>query len=556
MRATLLLFGSLLAAPLVAQLPTYGWTRSLGTLNGLNVVKAGPNGRLHAYGTFNGNHDLDLGPDQLIVSESGSSYGAFVCTAEADGTLAWAIALASSTNVNATGLHVSPDGSLLAQGNFRGILDADPSASGELFLSAGSSFDQYIGRYSTDGDLIWAVSFGNNNDLTIGVSALDGSGNVYLVLSPSGTLDVDPGPGTVNYGPNPTGERILIKLGPDGSFQWVRRIGQVNVKHLLVPNTGGIIAIGEFGNEQLIGTAPNAITISGNASLTDVFVIRFDPQGYPVQGVSFGGQGTDLVMGAALGPDGAVNMAGEFTGTTDLDPGPGTASFTAVGYDGYAVKLNADLEMVWGHAWDVDMVALALDGYGDLYLTGALSTSPTDLDPGPGVALLQSNISFNAFHLKLNGADGSFMHAFPASDGTVGHLNVSAIELSENGAILSVGAFRASTDMNPLGGDDILTVQVELNEERYIRRFEQAIGLGMPLAETPTMRLYPLPCEDALTVELPGGETAAYAIRDLQGRALRIGRLKPGPTIILVEALASGTYLLEVDGRAKRFIKR
>lgn len=556
MQRLLLLAGLLHAASLFAQLPTYGWARSLGTVNNLDHVKAGADGRVHVFGTFNGNHDLDLGPGQLIVSESGSSYGAFVATAEADGTLAWAIALSSTTNVNTTSLHVNPDGSLIAHGNFRGILDADPAPGGELQFNAGSSFDQFVGHYDADGNLIRAVSWGNSGDLNYGVMAVAPDGSLYIMLSPSGTLDVDPGPNAVSYGPNPSGERILVKLGPDWSFQWVRRIGLVNPITVHAPSTGGIIVVGTFGGTQLIGTAPNTITLTGNPSLTDGFVLRLDDQGLPVEGVSYGGTGTELVDGSALAPDGSIIILGEYTGTTDLDPGTGELSFTAAaGYDAYAMKIDAGLELVWGQTWDAGVTALALDGYGDAYIIGALS-GPVDLDPGPGTSIVQSSFT-NAYHLKLDGADGSFMHAFPASDGATGYITARSLALSENGAILTTGAFRASTDMNPLGGDDVLTVQVVQTEEFYVRRLDQAIGLGMRTEDPEALLLFPVPCEQTLHVLSQSSPAAPYSIRDAQGRVLLSGRLAPGtPRTIGVEALAPGAYLLEIGGQVGRFIKQ
>ncbi len=557
MKRLLLLPGLLYTAGLFGQMPTYGWTRSLGTIDQLNIIKAGTNGRVHVFGRFSGTHDLDLGPGELTISGSGSSYSAFVATTEANGTLAWAFALSSTTNVNATALHVNPDGTLIVHGNFRGDLDADPGPGTELLLNAGSSFDQFLGKYGADGNLIWAASWGNSGDLSYGVTATAPDGSIFIVLSPSGTLDVDPGPGTVSFGPNPSGERILVKLGPDGSFQWVRRIGVVNPYAILTPASGGAIMVGTMGGEQLIGTAPNTLTITGNPSLTDIFVLRIDDQGLPIEGFAFGGTQTELVEGAALGPDGSITILGEYTGTTDLDPGSGVLSFTSTGgYNAYAMKLDADLQLTWGLSWAAAVTALAIDGYGDAYIIGGLTSTPLDVDPGPGVVMLESNFGFNAYHLKLDGADGGFIHAFPASDGSAGYITASSIALAEDGGILTTGVFRASTDMDPLGGDDILTVQTELNEERYIRRFDQAIGLGMSPTATVQFNLYPVPCDDVLTIRSQGGAGTAYTIRDAQGRILLGGNLASDLHAIDVEMLAPGGYLFDHNGRVGRFIKR
>ena len=538
-----------------AQTPTYGWSRSLGTVD-LDHLEPAPNGRILTLGTFTGAPDLDLGPEELILNGPGGGANAYVCAAQEDGTLEWAIAIGSTTNVNPGDLHVNADGGFHVHANFRGTLDADPDPDNEVPLAAGTSFDQFIGRYNAEGGLIWAARFGNKFDLIGSVSVVDPAGNVYITLRPTSTLDVDPGPATVNYGPNPQNEYILVKLAPDGSFLWVRRLGLISPYTLFAPGTGGLTAVGTFSGSQLIGTAPDTLSLSGSEPFGDVFVIHFDAEGKPLSALTFGGSGSEVVNGAAIGLDGSITIAGQFTETTDLEPGPGTTAFTSLGsHDLFAMKLSAGGTLLWAATWgdnfSNDMEAMALDGYGDVYIAAPL-LSAYDVDPGPDSYMLQSDIGFNAYLLKLDGSNGEFMFAYPMSDGTTGHITTRQLALTTNGTILTGGTFRASTDMDPLGGEDILTVQVDPSEEVYIRSFYQDIGLAVPTTTAEAMLLYPVPCTDVLMVHQPQAAPVAYAVTDAQGRLALSGTLPPGIQALPVSTLAPGAYAITMHAEGQR----
>jgi hypothetical protein len=157
----------------------------------------------------------------------------------------------------------------------------------------------------------------------------------------------------------------------------------------------------------------------------------------------------------AFGGDGALYLAGAFSGPTDFDPGPAADVRSPTGtVDVYLTKLAADGHRVWTLTWG---------GQGDSYLhvgaiavganaiaVGGTYTHEVDLDPGPGVlagasdALASTGGFVSRFSLdgKLVWAS-SFLGAEPR-----------AVSLDAAGAVYAAGGFRGPCDFDPGPGRD------------------------------------------------------------------------------------------------------
>lgn len=103
-------------------------------------------------------------------------------------------------------------------------------------------------------------------------------------------------------------------------------------------------------------------------------------------------QGRTEGYSIAVDDDKNVYIAGGFSNTIDLDPGPGIFNVTTVpgtssGWDHiFVVKLDPNGNFIWGKDIGGDRVTncyfLKVEPDGNIYITGTFSGT-TDFDPGP-----------------------------------------------------------------------------------------------------------------------------------------------------------------------------
>ncbi len=172
--------------------------------------------------------------------------------------------------------------------------------------------------------------------------AVDAQGNTYVAAYFTGTVDFDPGPGQA------------LRTSP--------------------------------------GTGPGAV---------DIALAKYDPKGNLVWVVTMGGPGPDIPHSVTLDSAGNVYLAGYFSGTADLDPGPGVVTRTSAGgRDVFLAKFTSAGTLVWvntlGGTQDDEAMDVAVDGEGNVTIVGVFNGS-LDLDPGDGVARIENTRGIGSF---------------------------------------------------------------------------------------------------------------------------------------------------------------
>ncbi len=177
--------------------------------------------------------------------------------------------------------------------------------------------------------------------------------------------------------------------------------------------------------------------------------------------------GSSYYRGASIKVDASGNVytTGNFTGTADFDPGPGTFNLTAAtaGGDIFISKLDASGNFVWAKSIgsignDVGS-SILVDASGNVYITGyfagfAGGTAAADFDPGSGTFNLTSAGDADIFILKLN-ASGNFVWA--KSMGGTSYDYASSIAVDASGNVYTTGAFEGTADFDPGTGINNLT---------------------------------------------------------------------------------------------------
>lgn len=250
--------------------------------------------------------------------------------------------------------------------------------------------------------------------------ATDAIGNVYVVGTYEGTMDLDPGPGVTSVGPAYGSDIWFGKYSSNGTLIWAHALYGGN------DDAGMDIAVDNSNNVYITGfySLPGAPAIdfnpgAGTASATvahGFFFAKYNTSG-TFQWLKTIGNPTDnvLAMATAIAVDGSGNcyVTGRISksgGTANVNFNPSGSSLlnTANGSTFFA-KYNTSGAYQWAkNTAGTASISndIALDGSNNVYVTGSFYGSSIDFNAGAGTSNLTST-SGGAFITKYN-SSGSF----------------------------------------------------------------------------------------------------------------------------------------------------
>jgi hypothetical protein len=108
--------------------------------------------------------------------------------------------------------------------------------------------------------------------------------------------------------------------------------------------------------------------------------------------LKIGGAGVDAGIDCKIAPNGTIYVIGNFSGTVDLDPGPGVYNVTSAGQiDVFAACFTPSGTFIWGFGMGgpnrEDAHQIAVDAASNLIISGSFQGG-MDFDPGVGVAMI------------------------------------------------------------------------------------------------------------------------------------------------------------------------
>jgi len=318
------------------------WVRGIGGSGqeqGLSINLDGA-GNVYTAGTFEGTVDFNPGPGTFSLTSNGGQDG-FVQKLNSSGNFLWAKSLGSTEADGITGLTTDPTGNVCLTGYFRGTVDLDPGLGVDNHTSVGMA-DVFVQKLNSNGDLIWAKSFGSVNEDAGRTITVDATGNVYTAGEYFHIVDFDPGLGS-NPGPPGTG-MFVQKLDATGNFVWA--------------------------------SVAAALSYTLPVSLIKVHSITLDANGN-------------------------ICTAGSFCGTVDFDPGTAVSNIFVVGWNGFAQKISPSGQLLWAREiGGISANAIHAKADGSVFIAG-YTGGTKDFDPGLGLYNLSAPGTYAMFLQKL-----------------------------------------------------------------------------------------------------------------------------------------------------------
>jgi hypothetical protein len=207
-------------------------------------------------------------------------------------------------------------------------------------LSFGAGyFDAFIAKYDSAGTSLLNITWGGSDGDFGNSIALDGSGNIYITGS------------TFRAGQY---EAFIAKYDSVGtSLLNITRDGSDG-------DSGSDIAIDGAGNIYITGSTYSSGTGDSNA-----FIAKYDSVGTSLLNITWGGGNDDAANGITVDGAGNICITGE------------TSSFGAGQYDAFIVKYDSTgtslLNITWGGSNGDSGNGIALDGSGNIYITGGFN---------------------------------------------------------------------------------------------------------------------------------------------------------------------------------------
>jgi hypothetical protein len=330
----------------------------------------------------------------LIVTSSiiFSAFGAF----SQQYNIEWLNPVGANDYDLAKEIELTSTGDVISYGYFSGTVDFDPT-SGISELTADNSLnspDLFIQKTSATGTVLWTKQFIGSEYEYVRAITVDDFDNIYLTLTHTGPVDVDPGPATNSVNSAQNYNMTLVKLTTNGDFIWANTYEctySMWVEEMIVDNADEILMTGWFAGAVDFNPTGNSALIDLGTT-ANIFVLKIDLDGDFIWVKTFGNEALD-------------------------------------------------------HSND-----LTVDAANNIYLTGkidATNSFPTTVEFAPGMSISCSN-EIKGFTLKMTPTGDPI---WLIESGNEGH----GIEIGEDGNCLVIGAYEGTFDFDPSGNSFTLT---------------------------------------------------------------------------------------------------
>ena len=246
----------------------YVWSKSIQSANSnyINQVVVDYTGNINIIGYFQGTADFDPSNATFSMTTIGDK-SAFFAKYSAQGQFINATTIGGSGFEIGKAIAVDLQDNIYITGDFRGVVDFDPSGSTNFVTSSGIR-DIFIAKYTTQGQFVWANKIGGTGDDQASAITLDNNNEVFVAGYFNGSMTLSNSKTFTSAGNT---DIILARYASDGLLKYAVCYGGGNGDEaigLIANNSGDIYNIGwiqgvsNFGNTTLNSVGDRDIYIA------------------------------------------------------------------------------------------------------------------------------------------------------------------------------------------------------------------------------------------------------------------------------------------------------
>lgn len=398
-KAIIIIFVGLITGLLTAQSPLVDWSYPIGDSLDFSEGKeitVDSEGNSYSVGKFYRTIDFDSGNEIYELSEHNPNGDMYILKIDPEGNFLWAKNIGPSAYPSS--IILDSMNNILISGHFYGITDFDPDAGIQNVTSQGSSdyfllklnqFGEFVwvqqfgdvgvDRYSKiisggpdnsyyysfglnllklkdNGDIVWTKNFESSSEGSINSLKVSKSGNLYMVGTFAGTMDMDPDL-SVNeiIAVTPFKSNLFVlKLDVLGSFIWGGNIGgkgDIYCNSLTIDSMENVYMTGSFTDTVDVNPDTNEFVLKTGYN-SDMFLMKLDKNGHLQWANGTGGQFMDRGLRVELDSEGNIYTTGTFIGKVDFDPNETEHFLNTLHYyheQIYIRKMDPNGNLIWAY---------------------------------------------------------------------------------------------------------------------------------------------------------------------------------------------------------------
>jgi hypothetical protein len=531
-----------------SQLPNVDWVKTYknnlpADIRELSIDKSG-NILLvgHFYDSLNYNTGNNI---ESIYSNGGVDM--YIQKIDSQGNIIWTKSIGGIEDDIAYGIDSDEFGNIYVSGRFSGLVNFGNGATNSSLTSTGT-IDGFILKMNENGDFNWVKRIGGQYN-TIPMNIVYKNSNLFVTGGFEGVVDFDPNSGIINKTSSGTKDFFLLKLNQNGDYNWVRTFGGSvgeNGFSSVVDNSGFIYSTGYYYSQNVnYQISGQNYTLQHNGAY-DIFVTKTDINGQTVWMKGFGGSGGDIGYDIALDGNGDLYITGQIEDTCMI----GGSTLIGNGVDILISKFDINGNELWsknhgGNNTDIGF-SLALDSQNHLFVSGYYQDTLITVSP-----TLQSNGLQDYLILQLNNTDGNLIWS-KSIGGTNADLS-HAITCDNMNNLYTAGYFQNNfnLEVNSVvqnfvssgSGDGLLLKISGFSETNNISNIDDEISI------------YPNPSGNEINICV-GENNFFYQIVNSIGQILKNGQIE-NCDVINLKDYNSGVYYLQMkDGKAIKIFKQ
>jgi hypothetical protein len=265
---------------------------------------------------------ITIGVNILTNASNKGTSDIFIVKYDATGNVAWAKSAGGTSYDFGTGITNDVSGNVLLTGYFKSPVLTIGGVTLTNATSDGMVSDIFVAKFDAIGNVLWAKSAGGAADDGSNSICTDATGNVYIAGYFQSTTIAVGGITLTNTG---SYDIFIAKYDASGNVAWAKNAWGDSYDYatgVIADATGNVFVTGYF-QSKTINFGSIALTNENGGSISNIFIVEYDPSGNVIEAKSAGGADDDESNAISIDASGKPHIAGYFQSPT-LSFGPTT----------------------------------------------------------------------------------------------------------------------------------------------------------------------------------------------------------------------------------------